>query len=1254
MKQWEFSIDVGGTFTDCIAVNPNNEWLSCKFLSSGFIKGKINSFSENTFYDSAQNHYSESFFENYSINLFDKNNQLIQTSKITFFDSKNCQFKIKENIKNDVFSYEIFSDEPAPLICIRYLMKLKLDESIGKVELRLGTTKGTNALLERKGAKTALITTKGFGDVFEIGTQARPDLFALKITKPELLYRTVFEIDERIGKSGNILKPINENEVREYFKNCIEKGFNSVAICFLNSYINPEHELLAEKIAKEFNFKYISVSTKLNPTIKFLNRGDTAIVDSYLSPVIKDYIDTIKNKIPESDFKIMTSSGGLVSANNFTGRDSILSGPAGGVVGFSHAANISGFKKSIGFDMGGTSTDVSRFDGNYEYQFNSEKAGVRIVAPMYAIETVAAGGGSICKFDGQKLIVGPQSAGADPGPACYGKGGDLTITDINFFNGKIIAENFPFPIYLEPVIEKLKNIQKQIKESLSKELSIEEIADGFNTLANLKMASAIKNISTAKGYNPSEYALVSFGGAGSQHCCQIAEILGINDILIHPYSGILSAYGISMADIKRFSEKTVLKILSDDLLKDLESDFLNSEEKLEKEIINEGIKAENIEKKRLFDLRYKGEDSVITVSEDYKNNFEKMHKQLYGHNYLNREIEVVTIRSELTGRTEKQSIDFKNSKNIEVKSDKFVNIRFSSKQVKTGIINLPNLKSGNIINGPVVITDNFSTIIVDPDWSASIDGYNNLVLSKNNKEKVKQTYSTELNPVMLEIFNNLFTNIASQMGLTLQKTALSVNIKERFDFSCAILDSNGDLIINAPHIPVHLGAMSETVKYLIHDVKDIKDGDVYVCNDPNLGGSHLPDITVISPVFSDNKIVFFTASRAHHAEIGGLYPGSAYPFAKNLSEEGVVFRNLKIMENGIFLEEVLRKELLSVKYPSRAPDENIADIQAAIAANQTGINELIKEINHYSWEVVNAYMGYIKESSEEKTLALIKKFDKKDYSFIDYLDDSSPIALKITVNENKMTFDFTGSAPVNNNSLNANKAIVQSVILYCLRCMINENIPLNSGVLKPVEILLPEGMLNPPQHEKTEECAAVFAGNVEISQRLTDVVFGALEIVAASQGTMNNFVFGNDKFGYYETICGGTGGGNGFNGTDAVHSHMTNTRLTDVEILEKLYPVEVVRFQIRENSGGKGKYQGGNGIIREIKFLEKLQLSLLTQRRKLSPFGLKGGQNGEKGKNLLKKNGIITELESLCQSEVNNGDIIEIQTPGGGGFGRIN
>jgi len=1266
LNSWEFWIDVGGTFTDCIGRAPGGSLHSIKILSSGIIKGTINKSTDyNIIIDKSRIGDPQKFYKGYSFKLLCEKGKVIENNYIKDFDSEQGVFILGKPLETKSLAgkpYELTSGEEAPIMGIRWIKNLSIKEDIGCVNVRLGSTKGTNALLERKGSGVAFITTKGFADILEIGTQARPFLFSLVIVKPKSLYKRVIEIEERIDTNGKVVTGLNKKEVFEKLERLFDSGIKSIAICFVNSIWNTGHEEGVAQIAKRIGFENISVSTELTPTIKILDRGDTAVVDAYLSPIIRNYVRNLRDKITKGSLRLMTSAGGLVTADKMVGKDSIFSGPAGGVVGFANIVKEEGFNKSIGFDMGGTSTDVSRFDGTYEYLYETEKARVRIVAPMLAIETVAAGGGSICSFDGQRLLVGPESAGADPGPVCYGKGGPLTLTDINLYNGKINNNYFPFSLDMDIVERHLNKIKREIKRKTNKDISIEEIAEGFTKIANLKMAGVIKKISYSRGYNPEEYILVAFGGAGAQHACEIARMLSIRKILLHPLAGILSAYGMGVADTRLFSEKTILKPFSKDTVKNLENDFNKIEKKLYKDLLKENFKRENIcSPIRMLDLRYKGEESVITVKEldglNYITAFKKLHRQLYGHIHTERELEIVNARVELVGRVSKPKPSKKEARKRQPNANSFTKAKFQTKERKTPVFVRENLYPGDMIEGPAIVVEKYSTIVIDPGWSARMTEHFSLLLSDKTTLAKTVSVSKERDPINLELFNNMFTQIATQMGIVHQRIALSVNVKERLDFSCAILDSNGNLVVNAPHIPVHLGAMSETVKGLLNSGRNLKPGEAYLTNDPELGGSHLPDLTIMTPIFDKRRgeLLFFSATRAHHAEIGGVKPGSMYAFAKNLSEEGVIFRNMKIVSEGKFLEDELKKKLTESAYPSRNPTENVLDINAAIAANHLGETELLRIIDYYSLPVVHSYMKHISDAAEEKVKLVISKLKNGSYRFKDSLDDGNPVCIKIDVVEDRMVVKFSGSGGINPNSLNANKAVVHSAIMYCMRCLIDEDIPLNSGVLAPVEIVIPEGMLNPPSDSDPTKRAAIAAGNVEISQRIVDVFFGALNLVAASQGTMNNFVFGDETFGYYETICGGTGAGRDFGGTSAVHSHMTNTRITDVEVMEHRYPVLVRKFQIRKDSGGKGKHSGGNGVIREIEFLKPMEVSLTTQRRLKSPFGLEGGKKAKPGENILIRKGKKERevLQPLAQIKVKEGDRLRICTPGGGGYGRL-
>ncbi len=1256
-KQWQFWIDVGGTFTDCVALSPAGEVKTLKVLSSGAIKGIVTAQSGNQYIEDKQlAGWPVDFFVGYRLHMKHAETPVV----VSTYDASSGGFEYEEAILVQAGErFELRCAEPAPLIAIRRILQLGLSTPLPRMRVHLGTTRGTNALLERSGAKLAFVTTAGFSDLPQIGDQQRPDLFALNIRKQEMLYHETVEVRERIDAFGKVIYPLDLESLRTQLETLYASGISVLAICLVNAIWNSTHEQAVAKLAEEIGFEQISISHQLAPVIKVLDRADTTIVDAYLTPVIQSYLETLAGQMPDSQLRLMTSAGGLVPPEKFSGKDSILSGPAGGVVGFASAAEAAGFQTAIGFDMGGTSTDVSRYDGQYEYQYAAVKDGIRLRTAMFAIETVAAGGGSICRYDGQRLLVGPESAGADPGPACYGNGGPLTITDINFFNGKIDAQRFPFRLDRDAVINGLQQIIKEIEERESRQMSIQEIADGFHRIANLKMANAIRQISTAKGYDPSDHLLVAFGGAAPQHACAIAELLNISNVLIHPLAGILSAYGIGMSDVRRFREQTLLQEFSADIADVLQGYRESLTSALREEILVEGIEGKDIREAICrVDLRYRGEEAPIEVElstmDATVERFEALHQQLYGYTHDGREIEVVAIRVELAAGGAKPVLDFASSSDLSQENGGTVQIRF-------GVIHeamcydRAALRSAQQIVGPAMINDAFSTIIIDPGWTAVVGESGDLLLNRAMKTSAKVPVNIERDPVRLELFNNHFQQIATRMGTTLQKTSMSVNVKERLDFSCAILDAAGNLVVNAPHIPVHLGAMSESVKGLLHGVYDLQPGDVYLTNDPALGGSHLPDLTVITPVFDKGgtTLRFFAASRAHHAEIGGIRPGSAYPFATSLVEEGVIFSNFQIVRQGEFLHDELWQALTTARYPSRLPDENMADIQAAIAANRVGRLTIEEMIEQFGWPVLSAFMRYLNEAVAEKTVRFLNGLSDRPLQFTDQLDDGSLICLTIERRGAEFAFDFGGSGPVNANSLNANPAVVKSAIMYCLRCLIGEDVPLNAGLLAPISVIIPEGMLKPPYDVDPSKRAAVFAGNVEISQRIVDVVLGAFGQVAASQGTMNNLIFGDKQFGYYETICGGSGAGAGFRGADAVHTHMTNTRITDVEIIERNYPVRIRRFAIRTGSGGAGEFRGGNGIIREIEFLKDVDLSLLTQRRRTAAYGMKGGEPGESGENWLKRKGETEffKLESLVQDRLRAGDVLRICTPGGGGYG---
>jgi len=1286
--RWQFWIDVGGTFTDCIARRPDGSLSRHKLLSSGVTKGCISEASTaSLIHDPARRSDPDGFWSGYRCRLLDGQGHIVDEALVRDHDSRRGVLQLADPLSRRPETnqpYELLSDEEAPIVAVRFLMGLPLERPIPPITVRLGTTRGTNALITRRGARTALITTHGFADILRIGYQNRPQLFDLAIRKPDPLFSHVVQIKERITADGQVLLAPSAEEVRKELVKLREAGVESLAVCLLHAYRHPQHEQLIEQTARDVGFAEISCSSRVAPLIKIVARGDTTVMDAYLNPVLRSYVRRLDQSLGQSrDLKILTSAGGLVDSPQFVGKDSILSGPAGGVVGFSRVAKAAGFQRAIGFDMGGTSTDVSRFDGRFELEYETEKAGVRVVAPMMSIETVAAGGGSICWFDGVKLAVGPDSAGADPGPACYGRDGPLAVTDINLLLGKILPEHFPFPLHRAAAENRLQEATAKVADESGSRYRPIELADGFLRVANANMAKAIRSISIAKGYDPRDYALVAFGGAAPQHACAIAAELGMRAILDHPDAGILSAVGVGMADITRHRAVGVYRPYQDDSLRDVEAMFRQLAREPTAEVLAEGISPDRIEVVRSLDLRYQGVDAFLTVpqpaDDDFQRKFQEDHRRLYGYVHEDRELEIVAARVEVIGHSAVSCPSSRRVKTTAVPHPAFsTTVWFDARPQVAGVFHRRDLRPGDRVVGPAIVLERVSTTVVDPGWTAEMLSEGELLLThdvpvedwrnKTNagkRESASQASNgpsihptaraSRSDPVMLEIFNNHFAGIAEQMGITLRNTSSSVNVKERLDFSCALFTAAGELVVNAPHIPVHLGAMSETVRCILDDNPSMGPGDVFVTNDPYRGGSHLPDVTVVTPVHdaTTGQLRFLTASRAHHAEIGGIVPGSMPPFSRNLAEEGVVIRNFRAVDGNRTRMEPLRELLLSGPHPTRDVQTNLADITAQIASNQQGTRDLTRLIGRYGWSFVEAYMGHIQAAAERKMRQALARLPDGRHGFVDHLDDGSPIAVAITIAGDSATIDFTGTGPVSPGNLNANRAIVTAAVMYCLRCLIDEEIPLNQGVLAPVQITLPGCLLHPPQRDSPHECAAVAGGNVETSQRVVDVVLGALGVAAASQGTMNNLVFGDASFGYYETICGGAGATRDADGADAVHTHMTNTRLTDPEVLEMRYPVRVSEFSIRRDSGGAGFRRGGDGVVRRLEFLRALVVSLLSQRRgRYAPYGLDGGRPGALGRNtLLRNDGTSEVLEGSTQVRVRPGDVLTIETPGGGGFG---
>lgn len=1148
---------------------------------------------------------------------------------------------------------------------IRDHLGLKAGEPIpaGTVgEVRMGTTVATNALLERKGDRTLLVTTKGFRDALRIGYQARPDIFAKEIIKPEQLYDAVVEVEERVLADGSVEKAADEAAIRAALQEQFDAGFRAVAIAFMHGYRYSAHEQLAARIAREIGFPQVSVSHEVSPLIKLVGRGDTAVVDAYLSPILARYVAQVSEELDiartGARLMFMMSSGGLTAAELFQGKDAILSGPAGGVVGLAETGRSAGFDKVIGFDMGGTSTDVAHFDGEYERAFETEVAGVRMRAPMMLIHTVAAGGGSILHYDGSRFRVGPDSAGANPGPAAYRRGGPLAVTDANVMVGKLIPSYFPAifgpgqdqPLDVGTVQEKFASLAAEVGDGRSPE----EVADGFVQIAVANMAEAIKKISVQRGYDITRYALNSFGGAGGQHACLVADALGIKTVLLHPFSGLLSAYGMGLAEI-RATRTSALDVPLDAEAKaaiGVVADRLGAEAK--GEVAGQGVAEGDIAIHVRAHIRYAGTDTAIATPfgsrAEMQDAFQSAHKARFGFMDETKALVVEAVEVEAVGGGAR----FEEAAAAESAGEPGVaeRIRFFSKGQwhEAAIVRREAMARGQGIAGPAIVIEPNQTVVVEDGWTAKLTAKDHLVLTRSKALVQNAAIGTKADPVMLEIFNNLFMSIAEQMGVTLQNTAYSVNIKERLDFSCAVFDQTGALVANAPHMPVHLGSMDRSVETVISNNPVIRPGDVYCLNAPYNGGTHLPDITVCTPVFDneDKEILFWVASRGHHADVGGTAPGSMSPLATNIEEEGVYIDNFRIVDQGRFCEEELVKVLTGARYPVRNVVQNVNDLKAQIAANEKGVAELRKMIRSFGLDVVQAYMGHVQDNAAESVARLLTRLHDSEFTYP--MDQGCAIKVKITIDRDKReaTVDFTGTSPQQPDNFNAPAPVTRAAVLYVFRVMVDDAIPMNAGCLRPIKVIVPEGTMLSPRYP-----AAVVAGNVEVSQAVTNTLFGALEAMSSSQGTMNNLTFGNDQYQYYETICSGSPAGPGFNGTSGVHVHMTNSRLTDPEILETRFPVVLEDFHIRAGSGGKGEWNAGDGTSRTIRFLKTMDCAILASHRKVRPFGMKGGEPGELGKTLVRRlSGEVEELKPSDQTLLQAGEAVTVITPTAGGYGK--
>ena len=1176
-------------------------------------------------------------------------------------------------------THKLLSENPerykdAAVQGIRDLLGLTATDQIppGTIQnVKMGTTVATNALLERKGDRTVFAISDGFGDALRIGYQTRPYLFALNIELPELLYEQVVQVPERIGVDGEIVTALNKGAARAGLQAAYDNGIRAVAIAFVHGFKYTDHEVQVAAIAADIGFTQISTSHRVSPMMKLVSRGDTAVVDAYLSPILRRYVDQVAEELQSGEdedcrLMFMQSNGGLTDAHRFQGKDAILSGPAGGVVGMARTAATAGFDKTIGFDMGGTSTDVSHFDGEFERSFETMVAGVRLRAPMMHIHTVAAGGGSILHFDGSRYRVGPDSAGADPGPACYRRGGPLTVTDCNVLLGKLHSEHFPAvfgpegdqPMDVNIVREKFAALTTEIVNATGQpEQTPEAVAEGFLRIAVENMANAIKKISVERGYDITGYTLNSFGGAGGQHACLVADSLGMDTVLLHPFAGVLSAYGMGLADVRAIREKQLDITLSDDAWPTLDKAFTEAGEQAQTDLLVQDHPADRIRLVRKVHLRYAGTDNPLLIDPDEDSmvmtqRFEETHQARYGYIAPDRELVAEAISVEAIGSNEEDAdiSQTELTRGADHKTVGWVSMFANGAWQDVSIFAREAMTAGQTVNGPAIITEATATTVIEPGWQAELTTIGDCVLTRIVARPQREAIGTQADPVMLEVFNNLFMSIAEQMGATLANTAYSVNIKERYDFSCAIFAPDGSLVANAPHVPVHLGSMGASIKTVIREnTGKMKPGDAYVINAPYNGGTHLPDVTVISPVFDSGgtEIIFYVASRGHHADIGGRTPGSAPPDSISIHEEGVLIDNFLMVEDGILREKATLELLTSGEYPCRNPDQNMADLEAQIAANNTGRFEVMKMIDQFGLDVVQAYMQHVQDNAEESVRRVLDKLT--DGEFIYPMDNGCQIQVKIIVDHaaREAEIDFTGTSPQYHGNYNAPTAVCLAAVLYVFRCLVNDTIPLNEGCLKPLKVTVPKRSIISPEYP-----AAVIAGNTEVGQCITDALFGALGTLASSQGTVNNFVYGNDVYQNYETICGGTGAGPDHPGASAVHSHMTNTKMTDPEVLEQRFPVRVDNFSIRHGSGGQGKFPGGDGIIREVTFLEDMKVTLLTSHRHTDPYGLDGGKPGARGRNAVRRaDGRVDELLGNDETDMAPGDCFIMETPGGGAYG---
>ena len=1159
-------------------------------------------------------------------------------------------------------SHKLLSQNPARYddAAVAGIAHLLGSDATGTIDaVRMGTTVATNALLERRGEPTVLVITRGFADALAIAYQNRPRIFDRHIVLPTLLHQRVVEYDERIGADGRVLREPDLQRLADDLARTYAEGFRSVAIVCLHGHLFGAHEVLAAQVAREVGFTQVSVSSEASPLMKIVSRGDTTVADAYLSPVLDRYVAQVATRLDSTRLLFMQSNGGLTEAGHFRGKDAILSGPAGGIVGMVAMSEMLGHHRVIGFDMGGTSTDVSHYAGELERVFDTEVAGVRLRAPMLAIHTVAAGGGSVLHFDGSRFRVGPDSAGADPGPACYGNGGPLAVTDANVVLGRISPRHFPTvfgpagdePLDADAARDRLDALAREVAEQTGSTVSTEAVAAGFVQIAVLNMANAVKKISVQQGHDVTEYALTTFGGAGGQHACAVADALGIETVLVPPFAGVLSAVGIGLADVRAMREQSVERELTEAVVPHLLAlrDTLGAA--AEAEMADENAPGSHVDRVVQVLLRYEGTDTSLAVAlgspEQMRTDFERAYRRTYSF-LMDRPLVVEALVVEAVGCSDRPALAAPVG-DVDSPRTERGRMWVAGEWADIAIWSRSALQPDDLVAGPAMITEADATTIVEPGWAAQVHEAGHLVLHRT-EPRAAATLSSQVDPVTLEVFNNLFMSIAEQMGARLESTAQSVNIKERLDFSCALFDPDGNLIANAPHMPVHLGSMGTSIREVIaRNVATMRPGDVYAINDPYHGGTHLPDVTVVTPVYDEagSAVLFYVASRGHHAEIGGLTPGSMPAFSTDVHQEGVLFDNWLLVRDGAMREEETRRLLSEAPYPSRNPETNLADLRAQVAANEKGVAEVAAMIDHFGLDVVQAYMGHVQDNAEEAVRRVVASLQDGEHRY--EMDNGAVIAVSVRVDQRARTatIDFTGTSDQLDSNFNAPRSVASAAVLYVFRTLVDDDIPLNDGCLRPLTLVVPEGSMLAPTYP-----AAVVAGNVETSQAVTGALYAALGVQAEGSGTMNNVTFGNADHQYYETIASGSGAGEGFDGAPMVQTHMTNSRLTDPEVLETRFPVRVESFSIRHGSGGAGRWRGGDGGVRRLVFDEPMTISVLSGHRRLAPYGMAGGAPGALGRTWVERSdGTRVRLGSADSIDVAAGDVLVVETPGGGGFG---